>query len=106
MKHGDTVLELVASQAIISLENLSPKRWGTRGTGRDEPALGRQVVHFGVFELDSKAGELRRAGLKVKLQQQPFQILRLPLEHAGEDGKHLAYEAVTNDSNVWMFDNF
>ena len=33
------------------------------------------VRRFGVFELDLRAGELRRNGIKVKLQEQPFQVL-------------------------------
>src|SRR3954463_5514677 len=39
---------------------------------------------FGVFELDLRAGELRRSGLKVKLQEQPFQLLLQLLEKPGE----------------------
>jgi DNA-binding winged helix-turn-helix (wHTH) protein/Tol biopolymer transport system component len=39
---------------------------------------------FGVFELDLRARELRRNGLKVKLQEQPFQVLSLLLEQPGE----------------------
>ncbi|HLI33726.1 MAG TPA: winged helix-turn-helix domain-containing protein, partial [Terriglobia bacterium] len=39
---------------------------------------------FGVFELDLQARELRRRGLKVRLQQKPLQILELLLEKAGE----------------------
>jgi len=39
---------------------------------------------FGDFELDLKSGELRRQGRKVKLQEQPFAVLRMLLEHAGE----------------------
>ena len=39
---------------------------------------------FGVFEVDLRAGELRKRGLKVRLQQQPFQVLAMLLEHAGE----------------------
>ncbi|MBZ5679642.1 MAG: winged helix-turn-helix domain-containing protein [Acidobacteriia bacterium] len=39
---------------------------------------------FGAFEIDLHAGELRRSGLKVKLQEQPFQILALLLERPGE----------------------
>jgi Tol biopolymer transport system component/DNA-binding winged helix-turn-helix (wHTH) protein len=39
---------------------------------------------FGVFEVDLRAGELRRGGLKVKLQEQPFQVLALLLERPGE----------------------
>ena len=41
-------------------------------------------VRFGTFELDLRAGELRRNGSKVRLQEQPFQVLTLLLEHAGE----------------------
>jgi Tol biopolymer transport system component/DNA-binding winged helix-turn-helix (wHTH) protein len=41
-------------------------------------------VRFGVFELDLRAGELRRGGFKVKLQEQPFQILTLLLERPGD----------------------
>src|SRR5437763_13163772 len=39
---------------------------------------------FGVFELDRRAGELRRQGRKVKLQEQPFQLLLQLLEKPGE----------------------
>src|SRR5437660_10094309 len=39
---------------------------------------------FGVFEVDLRGGELRRNGSKVKLQEQPFQILALLLERPGE----------------------
>jgi DNA-binding winged helix-turn-helix (wHTH) protein len=39
---------------------------------------------MGVFELDLHSGELRRNGLKVKLQEQPFQILAFLLQHPGE----------------------
>lgn len=42
------------------------------------------VFQFGVFELDLKAGELRKQGLKIKLQEQPFQVLALLLENAGD----------------------
>ena len=39
---------------------------------------------FGVFELDLVARELRRSGSKVKLQEQPFQVLALLLEKPGD----------------------
>ncbi len=39
---------------------------------------------FGVFELDIRAAELRKRGVRIKLQEQPFQILCLLLEHSGE----------------------
>ena len=40
-------------------------------------------IRFGVFEVDLRAGELRRKGLKVKLQEQPLQLLTVLLEHPG-----------------------
>src|SRR6266699_970373 len=44
----------------------------------------RGVLRFGVFELDLRAGELRRHGLRVRLQEQPLQVLAILLEHRGE----------------------
>src|SRR4029077_10925267 len=41
-------------------------------------------ARFGTFEADLRAGERRRGGLRIKLQEQPFQILAMLLEHAGE----------------------
>ena len=44
----------------------------------------QRVARFGVFELDLSAGELRKSGVKLRLQGQPFQVLALLLERAGE----------------------
>jgi Tol biopolymer transport system component/DNA-binding winged helix-turn-helix (wHTH) protein len=41
-------------------------------------------VQFGVFEADLKAGELRRSGIRVRLQSQPFKLLSVLVEHPGE----------------------
>lgn len=38
---------------------------------------------FGAFEIDLLEGELRRQGLKVKLNEKPFKVLALLLERAG-----------------------
>ena len=43
-----------------------------------------RLARFGVFELDLSAGELRKSGVKLRLQGQPFQVLALLLERAGE----------------------
>jgi len=43
-----------------------------------------RVVGFGAFEVDLRAGELRRNGRKVRIQNQPFQILAMLLERPGE----------------------
>jgi TolB-like protein/DNA-binding winged helix-turn-helix (wHTH) protein len=37
-----------------------------------------------VFEVDLSAGELRKQGIKIKLREQPFQVLRVLLEHSGQ----------------------
>jgi len=44
----------------------------------------RQTYRFGDFEFDPTSGELRKDGLKVRLQEQPFQILTLLLKRPGE----------------------
>ena len=41
-------------------------------------------VRFGAFEADLQAGELRKSGIKVRLQDQPFRVLTLLLERSGE----------------------
>src|SRR5215470_3961383 len=43
-----------------------------------------QIVRFGMFQLDLKAGELRKEGVKVKLQDQPFRVLAFLAERAGQ----------------------
>ena len=48
------------------------------------PTLGAHVLRFGVFELDTHSGELRRHGLKVRLPEQSFQILRTLLMRPGD----------------------
>ena len=48
------------------------------------PQKSSRVARFGLFELDLSAGELRKSGAKLRLQGQPFQVLALLLERAGE----------------------
>ena len=43
-----------------------------------------RIARFGVFELDLAAGELRKNGAKLRLQEQPFQVLAMLLERAGD----------------------
>ena len=52
-------------------------------TNKDETKNGN-LLRFSSFELDLRAGELRKNGLRIKLQDQPFQILALLLEKPGE----------------------
>src|SRR5215469_14519907 len=48
-----------------------------------EPADGASNVRFGVFEADLRARQLHKAGIRVKVQQQPFQILEMLLRRPG-----------------------
>jgi len=41
-------------------------------------------LRFGVFEIDLRAGELTKRGLRIRLQEQPFQVLTMLLEKPGE----------------------
>src|SRR5436190_122386 len=43
-----------------------------------------RILYFGSFEVDAVACELRRQGLKIRLQDQPFRLLVLLLDHPGE----------------------
>jgi Tol biopolymer transport system component/DNA-binding winged helix-turn-helix (wHTH) protein len=43
-----------------------------------------RLVRFGVFEADLRSGELRRSGIRVRLQEQPFKLLTALLEAPGE----------------------
>src|ERR1700724_2351210 len=42
-----------------------------------------KFIRFGVFEIDLQAAELRKQGRRIKLQEEPFQILVLLLDHRG-----------------------
>jgi eukaryotic-like serine/threonine-protein kinase len=48
-------------------------------TGRTHP-----TIRFGVFEVDSRSGELRKGGTRIRLQDQPFKVLLALLERPGE----------------------
>jgi DNA-binding winged helix-turn-helix (wHTH) protein len=41
-------------------------------------------IPFGIFEVDLASGELRKQGVRIKLQEQPFQALVALIEHPGE----------------------
>ncbi len=50
----------------------------------DEVNRSAQIVRFGVFEADLQTGELRKNGVRVPLQGQPFQVCAILLSHSGE----------------------
>ena len=59
------------------------------------------LLRFGTFELDLESGELRKSGVRLKLQQQPFLVLKILIERPGE--------IVTREelcSAIWPADTF
>ncbi len=44
----------------------------------------KKVFRFGVFEADTGSGELRKSGMRLRMQEKPFQVLILLLSHPGE----------------------
>ena len=61
----------------------------------------RRAIRFGAFEVDLHAGELRKQGVKIKLQDQPLRILEMLLAHPGQ--------LVTREelrSRLWPSDTF
>jgi TolB-like protein/DNA-binding winged helix-turn-helix (wHTH) protein/Tfp pilus assembly protein PilF len=49
-----------------------------------QSTLPANSMRFGVYEFDLRSGELRKHGIRIKLQEQPCQILAILLEHRGE----------------------
>jgi DNA-binding winged helix-turn-helix (wHTH) protein/tetratricopeptide (TPR) repeat protein len=66
-----------------------------------EAAPQTRKTRFGPFEVDLRSGELYKHGIRLKLQDQPFQVLAILLEHSGE--------VVTRDElrqKLWPADTF
>ena len=66
-----------------------------------EPLRPTSVLRFGTYEVSLRSGEVRKAGLRIKVQQQPMKLLEILLERPGE--------VVTREefrSRVWPDENF
>src|SRR5271163_1534350 len=66
-----------------------------------EPLRQTLVVRFGTYEVCFQSGEVRRAGVRIRIQQQPLKLLEVLLEHPGE--------AVSREelrSRVWPNESF
>ena len=66
-----------------------------------EPSRHTSVVRFGTYEIALHSGELRKAGVRIRVQQQPLRLLEILLEHPGE--------VVTREelrSRIWPNENF
>jgi len=61
----------------------------------------RSILRFGVFEVDLRAGELRKQGKRIKVQEQPLQVLATLLQNSGD--------VVTREelrAQIWPEDTF
>src|SRR6201996_2091976 len=66
-----------------------------------EPLRQPLVVRFGTYELSLQWGEVRKAGMKIRVQQQPLKLLEVLLERPGE--------VITREElrgRVWPNDSF
>src|ERR1700757_1938623 len=63
---------------------LDLRRGSEPGVAKDDHGSGAIRVQFGLFEADLKTGELRRSGVRVRLQSQPFKLLAALLKQPGE----------------------
>src|SRR6202163_1234450 len=66
-----------------------------------KPLRPTSVVRFGTYEVSLESGEVRKAGLRIRVQQQPMKLLEILLERRGE--------IVTREelrSRVWPNENF
>ena len=84
------------SQPWVRKHAKLPAQWG-----RMEPTRQASVVRFGTYEIALQSGELRKAGLRIKVQQQPLRLLEILVEHPGE--------VVTREelrSRIWPNESF
>jgi TolB-like protein/DNA-binding winged helix-turn-helix (wHTH) protein/Tfp pilus assembly protein PilF len=66
-----------------------------------EPLQPNSVVRFGTYEVSRQSGEVRKAGLRIRVQQQPLKLLEILLERPGE--------VITREelrSRVWPNESF
>src|SRR2546422_7967947 len=80
-RHSDIVSPVMdrkkaTVQAVLNYGGVAMPLPPTNQAGR--------IVRFGIFEVDLAAGELRKGGARVRLQEQPFQVLAYLLQHPGE----------------------
>ena len=70
-------------------------------SGQSQVPNGNRMVKFGTFEVDLRLGEIWKSGSRIKLQDQPFKVLHILLEHPGD--------LVTREelqSRIWPEENF
>src|SRR5215831_8530453 len=78
----ETALEAEREGAMVESSHRTFERRPNVMPNAAVPEL--QGYHFGQFDIDLRSGELRKQGVRIKLQEQPFQVLTMLLERPGE----------------------
>lgn len=84
---------------VLSVSVVAFARFAERDMTSSVPEV--RVLRFENFELDVRAGELRKGGVKLRLQGQPLQVLEILIRHAGD--------LVTREelrAQIWKTDTF
>src|ERR1700722_19387581 len=66
-----------------------------------EPVRQKPLIRFGTYEISLQSGELRKGGVRIRVQQQPLKVLEILLERPGQV---VSREDLRN--RVWPNDNF
>jgi DNA-binding winged helix-turn-helix (wHTH) protein len=84
VSHSASDCSNLISEKLYIMRRLQMARAiGYTGMSMTDPQPARRY-RFGVYEADAATGDLRRQGLRVKLNAQPFQVLCMMLERPGE----------------------
>src|SRR5271156_4945011 len=86
---------------IYSLGLMSARMSAARGLNAMESLRHTPVVRFGTFEVSLASNEIRKAGVKIRVQQQPMKLLEILLERPGEV---VTREELRN--RIWADENF
>src|ERR1700685_2897348 len=94
-------LTLQVSRLGLTLGSVRSVRLPCEPKSAMESSPPHSVVRFGTYQVSLQSGEVRKAGLRIRVQQQPMKLLEILLEHPGE--------VVTREelrSRVWPSESF
>ncbi len=100
-RRGTIIVVIVSRGEGVALLERGSKLRSLMESAANPPLSDARRMRFGIYEADIRAGELSRDGVKVKLQEQPFQVLLVLLERPGE--------VVTREDlrqRIWPADTF
>ena len=98
---GKTASANLTRERLTTNDRRLPVNYGRAVMPLPPPNREARLLRFGVFEVDLDAGELRKNGARIRLQEQPFQVLTALLQNAGQvvTREHLR-------EKIWPADTF